>query len=107
MNNFKLEFINPGYGFRNYKIGEITVYTVRLRFKNLDNEYHKKILKLSFDLCPNAGIVGYKIKDISIFSYETTNYELISKIRKELWNICREHAQNNLDRKYSQLKLEL
>jgi hypothetical protein len=104
MNKFKLEFINPGYGFRNYKIGEITVYTVRLRFNSEVMSILKKYTKeLNVITLPPPYIRKEKI----IIEYETTDWGEMSRMRKLFWNICKQHAQSKLDRKYSQLKLEL
>jgi hypothetical protein len=102
MNNFKLEFINPGYGFRNYKIGEITVYTVRLKF---NYNYYNHSLFVGIDDSEKISI--RKIGDKIYVSYDTTDWNEIKKIRSLIWDVCRRIAQNNLDHKYSQLKLEL
>jgi hypothetical protein len=103
MNKFKLEFINPKYGFRNYKIGEITVYTVRLRFK-----FKAYIITLFSHLNHNGNIVKCeKYKDIIYISYDTTCWKNMEQMRTLIWDICREIAQTKLDCKYSQLKLEL
>ena len=103
MNNFKLEYVNPGYGFRNYKIGEITVYTVRLKFTF---NYYNEILFKSLNY--NGNVVRTDRKDNSLYiSYDTINWEIMLRMRKEIWDICRRIAQEKLDRKYSQLKLNL
>lgn len=104
MNKFKVESINPGYGFKNYKIGEITVYTVRLRFKSPIFLEDFKSNKYNRDRS-NAVLNIFYIKGYTIISYETTDWNIMKEVRKSLWEICKIHAQKKLDIKYGQTEI--
>lgn len=100
MNEFKVESINPGYGFKNYKIGEITVYTVKLKFKNLLSQ--EEVDKF---LSKNKTLNIYGFSGTQIISYETTDWNIMKEVRKSLWEICKIHAQKKLDIKYGQTEI--
>lgn len=100
MNEFKVESINPGYGFKNYKIGEITIYTVKLRFKNLLSQ--EEVDKF---LSKNKTLNIYGFSGTQIISYETTDWNIMKEVRKSLWEICKIHAQKKLDAKYGQTEI--
>lgn len=102
MNKFKLEFINPGYGFRNYKIGEITVYTVRLR---VNRKFNTSSL-LAFRLTLKELIFVEPVNNNWIIKHETLDWNESKKVRDFLWNLLYEYSKQKVENKY-QLKLEL
>lgn len=100
MNKFKVEFINPTYGFKNYKIGNVTVYTLKVKVKNFSKS---AIVNLSHHF-PNLGIEN--VGQFTYFTFETTDWKVMSNLRNRIWNELYLHAKNKLESKY-QLKLNL
>lgn len=101
MNKFKVEFINPGYGFKNYKIGEITVYTVRLRFT-----FKHYILSIFSGFSYNGNkVICSKVNNNLYISYDTTNWKTMEQMRYFIWDACRKIAQHKLDAKYGQTEI--
>lgn len=101
MNKFKVEFINPTYGFKNYKIGNVTVYTLKVKVKN----FSKSAILDLFHHFPNLGIEN--VGQFTYFTFETTKWKDMKDVRDLTWNMLYHHAKNKLERKYKQLKFEL